>query len=305
MLSKNLSPKLRIHRQNLRMRPSSLPVATTLRAGSRWLDLRQPIVMGILNVTPDSFFAGSRTTDPVAVVNRARTMVAEGATILDVGGYSTRPGADDVPPAEEAARVVPAVAAVRQALPDVMLSVDTFRASVARAAVAAGANLVNDVSGGQLDAQMWETVADLQVPYVLMHSRGNPRTMQQMTTYGALMTEMVDFFQKRLYILSKMGIYDVVVDPGIGFAKNRAQNFELVRGLSAFRVLGRPLMLGISRKSFVYRTLGLSPEEALNGTTAMHAMALGQGAHILRVHDVRPAVQTVELFKCLGFDAGF
>ncbi len=281
------------------------PTATTLRTGSRWLDLRRPVVMGVLNVTPDSFFAGSRTTDPVVVVERARTMVAEGATMLDLGGYSTRPGADDISPDEEAARVVPAVAAVRQALPDVVLSVDTFRASVARAAVAAGANLVNDVSGGQLDAQMWEAVADLQVPYVLMHSRGNPRTMQQMTTYEELITEVVDFFQKKLYILSKMGIYDVVIDPGIGFAKTPAQNFELMRGLSAFRVLGRPLMIGVSRKSFVYRTLGLSPDEALNGTTAMHTMALTQGVQILRVHDVRPAIQTVELFKCVGFDSGF
>ena len=253
--------------------------------------------MGILNLTPDSFFAGSRVTSEADLLDRAGALLAAGAAVLDLGAYSTRPGAADVPAAEEMARLLPAVGALRRTFPDAFLSVDTFRAAVAEAAVAAGADLVNDVGGGTLDAEMWATVGRLRVPYVLMHLRGTPQTMAQHTDYaGDIVLELLRYFRDGLGALHAAGAVDVVVDPGFGFAKTAAQSHELLRRLPELGALGRPLLAGLSRKRMVYGPLGLTPETALNGTTALHVLALQGGAKLLRVHDVAEAQQVIRLF---------
>ncbi len=253
--------------------------------------------MGILNLTPDSFFAGSRVTSEADLLDRAGALLAAGAAVLDLGAYSTRPGAADVPAAEEMARLLPAVGALRRTFPDAFLSVDTFRAAVAEAAVAAGADLVNDVGGGTLDAEMWATVGRLRVPYVLMHLRGTPQTMAQHTDYaGDIVLELLRYFRDGLGALHTAGAVDVVVDPGFGFAKTAAQSHELLRRLPELGALGRPLLTGLSRKRMVYGPLGLTPETALNGTTALHVLALQGGAKLLRVHDVAEAQQVIRLF---------
>lgn len=268
----------------------------TLNLRGELLSLRQPLVMGILNATPDSFYAGSRI-GVKEVVSRAGQMLSEGAELLDVGGYSTRPGAEEVSSAEELDRVLPVVEAIVEAYPHARISVDTFRSSVARAAVEAGCVMVNDVSGGQLDEAMFDTVAELRVPYVLMHSRGNPKTMQQLTQYDHLLFELLDFLAERVRSLRQKGCTDVVIDPGFGFAKTRAQNFYLLRNLQEFRLLGCPILAGLSRKSMIWKTLSSSPEASLNGTTALNMLALSNGASILRVHDVAPAIEAVQLFS--------
>lgn len=256
--------------------------------------------MGILNVTPDSFFAGSRV-DLDQTVATAERMLAEGATFLDVGGYSTRPGATDISPAEEADRVLPAIEAILDSFPNALISVDTFRASVARQAVESGACLINDVAGGTLDADMFATVADLGVPYVLMHLRGTPQTMQSLATYENVITEVMDELAVRLAELRALGVKDVLLDPGFGFAKTIAQNFTLLSQLEAFQPFNEPLLVGLSRKTTIWKTLGISEEEALNGTTVLNTLALAKGSSILRVHDVREAVETVKLTQQLTF----
>ena len=253
--------------------------------------------MGILNLTPDSFFAGSRVSSARDLLSRAETMLAAGAAVLDLGAYSTRPGAEDISEAEETRRLLPAIKQLRQAFPHAFLSVDTFRAHVARAAVAAGADLVNDVGGGLLDPTMFATVGRLRVPYVLMHLRGTPQNMAQLTHYeDDLVLTLLRYFRDRLAALRHAGVVDVLLDPGFGFAKNAAQNHELLRRLPELRVLGLPLVAGLSRKKMVYGPLGLGPEAALNGTTALHMVALQGGAVILRAHDVAEARQTIQLF---------
>lgn len=255
--------------------------------------------MGILNVTPDSFFAGSRvemrgnlTTE---VVDRAGQMLREGATFLDIGGYSTRPGAPDISLAEEADRVLPAIEAILHAWPDALISVDTFRADVARQAVETGACMVNDVAGGTLDPDMFQTVAQLGVPYILMHLRGTPQTMQSLAKYDNVVTEVIDELGNQLAKLRALGHKDVILDPGFGFAKTPAHNFALLNELEAFRLFSEPLLVGVSRKSTIWRTLGITADEALNGTTVLNTVALLKGASILRVHDVREAVEAVTL----------
>jgi dihydropteroate synthase len=273
----------------------------------RLLDLRQPQIMGILNVTPDSFYPGSRLGDGATteLLRRAETMLAAGAAALDVGGYSSRPGADDIAPAEELRRLLPAIEALRRGFPAAFISVDTFRAAVATEAVAAGADLINDIGGGTLDADMLATVARLRVPYCLMHLRGNPQTMRGLTHYDEdLVLTILRFFRDQLEKLRQAnGGYppaDVLLDPGFGFAKNAPQNFELLRRLPELHVLGHALLVGLSRKAMVHKFLGLSPEAALNGTTALHMRALQGGARLLRVHDVAEARQVVRLSEMVG-----
>ncbi len=263
----------------------------------RLLDLRRPQVMGILNRTPDSFFAGSRVASEADLLARAGALLAAGAAVLDLGAYSTRPGAADVSAAEEMARLLPAVGALRRAFPAAFLSVDTFRAAVAEAAVEAGADLVNDVGGGTLDADMFATVGRLRVPYVLMHLRGTPQTMAQHTDYaGDLVLALLRFFRDGLGALRAAGAVDVVIDPGFGFAKTAAQSHELLRRLPELGALGLPVLAGLSRKKMVYGPLGLTPETALNGTTALHMLALQGGARLLRAHDAAEAMQVIRLF---------
>ncbi len=271
--------------------------ALTLNVGGQLVDLSQPAVMGILNVTPDSFYAGSRVAHLDEVVHRAGEMLEQGATFLDVGGYSTRPGAEDISPAEELGRVVPAIRAVRKAFPEALVSVDTFRAAVARAAVEAGAVLVNDISGGTLDAEMFPTVAALQIPYVLMHLRGTPQTMTSYTQYEDLPREIFGYFVQKVFALRQLGVKDIVLDLGFGFAKTPDQNFQLLRHWNYFEPLGLPVLAGLSRKSMIYKKLGIPVAEALNGTTVLNTIALTKGAAILRVHDVKEAVQAVRLYR--------
>ncbi|GAA4414148.1 dihydropteroate synthase [Nibrella viscosa] len=271
----------------------------TLNCRGKLVDLRPAAVMGILNLTPDSFYSGSRVITAEQAVVTAERMLAEGATFLDVGGYSTRPGAADISAGEEADRVLPVIEAILDRFPDALLSVDTFRASVARQAVEAGACLVNDVSGGGLDPAMFQTVAELGVPYVLMHMRGTPQTMAQLTQYQDVVTDVIDELQTPLAALRALGQTDIVLDPGFGFAKVPTQNFQLLNHLEAFQVFDEPLLVGLSRKSTIWRTLNITPEEALNGTTVLNTVALLKGASILRVHDVKEAVEAVRLLQQL------
>lgn len=257
----------------------------------------QPLVMGILNITPDSFYEGSRIADAGSedLVSRAGDLIGQGASIIDIGGYSTRPGAGEIGAAEELERVIPAIASVRRHFPHAIISVDTFRAEVAKAAVHTGAHIINDVSGGNLDPEMFETVAALKVPYVLMHMRGTPQTMGGLTHYEHFPADIIRELQEKLVKLRKLGAADIIIDPGFGFAKTPARNFELLATLTAFQQLECPVLVGVSRKSTIYNTLGISPEEALNGTTVLNTIALMNGAHILRVHDAAEARQAVIL----------
>ena len=271
----------------------------TLNCKGRLIDLSTPRVMGILNRTPDSFYDGGRTNTTLEVLDRAGHMLEAGATFLDVGGYSTRPGAKDISVAEELDRVLPAIEAILRNYPDALVSVDTFRAEVARRAVEAGAALVNDISAGLLDEQMLNTVAQLQVPYIMMHIKGSPQDMQNRTDYNDLVGEVLYQLSERIRAARAVGINDLVCDPGFGFAKTRQQNFELLRHLDEFRLLECPLLVGVSRKSMIYKTLDSTPDNALNGSTFLHGFALQAGAHILRVHDVTEAVECVRLWEAL------
>lgn len=269
----------------------------TLNCKGKLLVIDTPLVMGILNTTPDSFFGESRVSTTDAVLRKAGAMITEGAAVLDIGGQSTRPGSERVPEEEEAERVLPAVEAVHKHFPEQIISVDTFYSSVAKGAVAAGASMVNDVSAGSIDEAMMETVASLGVPYVLMHMQGDPQTMQKAPAYNDVVSEVFDALSFKLAELTKAGIKDVIVDPGFGFGKTIEHNFTLLRQLSYFNELERPLMVGLSRKGTVYKTLNVSAEEALNGTTVLHTLALLNGASVLRVHDVKAAMQAVALVK--------
>lgn len=268
----------------------------TLNAGGKLIDLSLPKVMGIINTTPDSFFAASRKQDKSDAVFMAGKMLSEGADFLDIGAYSSRPGASDISPQEEAERLIPVVEAVAKAFPDAVLSVDTFRASVAEAAIKAGAHIINDISGGSLDQEMFATVARLQVPYILMHLKGTPQNMAQQAQYEDVFAEVFDYFLEKVYRLKELHVHDVILDPGFGFAKTRGQSFELLRKMAGFDVLKLPVLTGISRKGMIYKTLDGTAENALNGTTVLNTMALMNGASILRVHDVKEAVEAVKLF---------
>ncbi len=270
---------------------------TTLNCRGKLLSLDTPLVMGILNVTPDSFYPGSRLSSTEEAIERARVMLAEGADILDIGGYSTRPGAADISSQEEHDRLIPAIESIVREFPDVLLSVDTFRADVAEASINAGAAIINDVAGGTLDEKMFETVARLQVPYILMHMRGTPQTMQTMANYSDVTIEVLDELQQQVAKLTRLGVNDIILDPGFGFAKTTEHNFELLNRLEDLRILGLPILAGMSRKSMVYKTLGIDQADALTGTIVVNTIALMKGANILRVHDVKETKQAIELYK--------
>lgn len=251
--------------------------------------------MGILNITPDSFYSASRVTSENEILKQAEKMLAEGATFLDVGGYSSRPGAEDISMEEELSRSVDAVKIIAKEFPQAILSIDTFRAEVARQAILEGASMINDISAGELDKEMFALVSSLKVPYVAMHMRGTPQTMKSQTNYENLLKEVIDYFHKKIATLRQLGVRDIIIDPGFGFAKTIEQNFTLLNHLEYFKIIGRPLLVGLSRKSMIWKTLDIKQEEALNGTTALHMTALSKGAHILRTHDVREAVEAIQL----------
>lgn len=269
----------------------------TLNCKGRLLVIDKPIVMGIINVTTDSFYEGSRTFSISNALQAAEKMLAEGATILDIGGQSTRPQSEQISAQEEAERVLPVIGEIHKAFPSAFISVDTFYASVAKQAVKAGASIVNDISGGNMDDEMLSTVASLHVPFVCMHMKGTPQTMQQNPHYENVTREVLDFFIKKMEACRLAGIHDIIIDPGFGFGKTIAHNFELLKHLRTFEILEKPLLSGLSRKSTVYKTLHIKAEEALNGTTVLNTIALLNGTHILRVHDVREAVQAIELIE--------
>ena len=270
----------------------------SLNCRGRLLDLSTPVIMGILNLTPDSFYNGGRLTTVDDALRQAEKMLSAGAAILDLGGASTRPGATEVPETEEIKRVIPAIAAIINRFSETIISIDTWRAAVAREALNAGASLINDVSAGKSDAGMYPLLGMLkQTPYILMHMQGGPQTMQQNPVYGDVVQEVLDFFIAEVGKLRALGITDIVLDPGFGFGKTVAHNFQLLKNLHVFSaVTGLPVLAGISRKSMICKVLQVNPEHALNGTTALHMVALQQGAKILRVHDVREAREVIRLW---------
>lgn len=265
----------------------------TLNLRGRLLELREPQIMGILNVTPDSFFSESRTPDEEHIAQRVKQMMNDGADMIDIGGYSSRSGADDVSTEEEINRLRRGLRIIRKLYPDVPVSVDTFRADVARMCIEEeGADIINDISGGMMDRQMFRTVAQLHVPYIMMHMQGTPDSMQLAPHYDNLRQEVMLYFAERIDRLCQMGAKDIIVDPGFGFGKTMEHNYELMAHLEDFHVFGLPLLVGISRKSMIYKLLGGTPQTSLNGTTVLNTIALTKGAHILRVHDVKEAVET-------------
>jgi len=268
-----------------------------LNAGGKLIDLSTPRVMGIINITPDSFYEDSRRQGIESAIEKAGEMLKEGADFLDLGAYSSRPGADDISIQEETDRLLPVVEAIKKNFPQAILSIDTFRSNVAEAAVKAGAHIINDISGGQLDNDMFATVARLKVPYILMHMKGNPKTMNQLAVYENVFTEVYDYFAERYYQLKQLGVHDVILDPGFGFAKNPTQGYELMKRLPDFDMLGLPVLVGISRKKMIYGQLGITAANALNGTTALNTIALTKGASILRVHDVGAAVEAIKIWQ--------
>lgn len=269
----------------------------TLNCKGRLLVIDKPIVMGIINATPDSFYSDSRQLNTDAVLKKAEQMLKEGATILDIGGQSTRPGSEKLTAAEELKRLIAPIEAIYANFPDAFISIDTYYSLVAKEAVSSGASIVNDISAGSMDAEMISTVASLNVPYVLMHMQGTPQTMQQEPIYDNVTKEILDFFIQKTDEIRKAGLKDIIIDPGFGFGKTIQHNFELLRNLSVFKMLNSPVLLGISRKSFIYKTLSVSVEDSLNGTTALHSTGLLNGASILRVHDVKEAVETINLIS--------
>ena len=274
----------------------------TLNCRGKLLAARTPLVMGIINITPDSFYDGSRCDDADAVLRQTERMLNEGADIIDIGAQSTRPQSTLITVEEELSRLAGIVDVVTDKFPEAIFSIDTFYSKVAELCVAAGARMINDVSGGQMDGNMIRTAAKLHVPYVCMHMRGTPQTMQQLNEYDDVTKSVIDYFISKTEECTKAGINDVIIDPGFGFSKNIRQNFQLLNNLDKFKMLDRPMLVGLSRKSSVYKTLGVTAEEALNGTTVLNTVALMKGASILRVHDVKEAKECVTLYSHL---AGF
>ena len=271
----------------------------SIRLRNKLMDFTEPKIMGIINVTPDSFYGGSRVDSVSALLSKAEAMANEGVDVFDVGGYSTRPGAAEISVTEEIDRVSSSIEVLKKHFPEIPISIDTFRASVAKEAIYNGAEIINDISGGALDSAMFPLVAELQVPYILMHMRGNPKNMQEHTNYQNLLIDILFDLADKVKELRSSGVKDIIVDPGIGFAKNIDQNFELIKELKQFQILGCPILIGISRKSFIYKTLKITAEDSLNATTALHTFALLNGASILRVHDVKEANEVKELIQKL------
>jgi dihydropteroate synthase len=266
----------------------------------RLLDLTTPRVMGIINVTPDSFYKGSRVTGEKAILETARRMVDEGADILDVGGYSSRPHAEEISPEEEKKRVLPTINLISREFPEVIISVDTFRSGIAAEAVGKyGAHIINDISGGEGDKNMFGVVQALNVPYIMMHMQGNPGTMQDNPVYDDVVADILKWFSSRIVKLQSTGVKDIIIDPGFGFGKTIIHNFEILQRLGDFAITELPILVGVSRKSMIWKTLGITADEALNGTSVLHAIALQHGADILRVHDVREAKEAILLIEKL------
>lgn len=274
---------------------------STLNIKGELLSMEKPLVMGILNVTPDSFYEGSRMQTESSIKNRIETIINEGGDIIDIGGYSSRPDADDISADEEMKRLETALKIIMKDFPEAIVSVDTFRAEVARRCVEEfGVAIINDISGGDLDKDMFRTVAELHVPYILMHMRGTPQTMQQNTNYVNLTADIMTDLSAKVERLRMMGVHDIILDPGFGFSKTLDQNYELMRHLKDFELFDLPILVGISRKSMIYKLLGCTADETLNGTSVLNTFALLNGANILRVHDVKEAVETVRIYEMLS-----
>ncbi|MDO5969990.1 dihydropteroate synthase [Flavivirga aquimarina] len=271
----------------------------TINCKGKLIDLTTPKVMGILNITPDSFYDGGRHKNENDILKHVETMLNEGATFIDVGAYSSRPNADHVSEVDELKRILPIVNIILKEFPNALLSIDTFRSQITKQCIEAGAALINDISAGQLDSNMLQTVADLHVPYSMMHMRGTPQTMQQQTDYDDIIKEVLFYFSERIAAAKQLGIVDVIIDPGFGFSKTLEQNYELLNKLERFNIIEKPILAGISRKSMIYKTLETSPKEALNGTSVLNTIALQKNAAILRVHDVKEAMECIKLVESL------
>lgn len=263
------------------------------------IDLSTPKVMGILNITPDSFYDGGKNDTEQTVIDKVQKMLADGATFIDIGAYSSKPNAEFVSEAEELQRIIPIIKLLVKVFPEILISVDTFRSEVAKASIESGASIINDIASGNLDAKMMKTVAKYNVPYIMMHMKGDPKTMQSLTNYEDIIKEMLFYFSEKVNEARSLGINDLIIDPGFGFAKTLEQNFEVMNKLELFQMLDLPLLSGISRKSMIYKTLGTTPQESLNGTTFLNTISLMKGAKILRVHDVKEAVECVALYERL------
>ena len=273
----------------------------TINCKGQLIDLSQPKVMGILNVTPNSFFDGGKYNDANEILSQVKKMLNEGATFIDIGAYSSKPNAEFVTVEEEISRIVPVVELILYHYPEALLSRDTFRSEVAQACIESGAAIINDIAAGNLDDKMFEVVAKYNVPYIVMHMRGTPQTMQTLTSYDDIVKEMLFYFSEKIAKARGFGINDLVIDPGFGFAKTLDQNYEVLQKLDLFQMLDVPLLVGISRKSMIYKVLETTPNEALNGTTFLNTIGLTKGANILRVHDVKEAVECVKLYEKLNF----
>lgn len=272
----------------------------TLNCNGQLIDLASPKVMGIVNITPNSFYDGGKLTDEKSVMLQVEKMLTEGATFIDIGGYSSKPNAEFVSESEELERVIPVIKSIVKEFPNAVLSIDTFRSKVAKESVENGVAIINDISAGSLDENMMPTVAQLRVPFIMMHMKGTPQTMQTLTQYDDLLKEMLFYFSEKITLARSYGINDLIVDPGFGFAKTIKQNFELLKKLDLLQILELPLLVGVSRKSMIYKTLEIDATQALNGTTSLNTIALLKGAKILRVHDVREAVECVKLTQKLN-----
>ena len=272
----------------------------TINCKGTLLDLNSPKVMGILNITPDSFYDGGMYKDEISILNQTEKMLVDGASFIDVGAYSSRPGAAEVSEEEELKRIVPVIELLIKKFPDIIISVDTFRSKVAKETISLGAAIINDISGGNLDSKMYETIAKLKVPYILMHMAGTPKTMQNNPTYEDVTKDLIYFFSEKIDQLHRLNVSDIIIDVGFGFGKTIEHNFQLLRNMSLFQHLDKPILAGLSRKSMLYKTLDITAQEALNATTSANTIALLNGANILRVHDVKEAVEAVTLVNQLG-----
>lgn len=272
----------------------------TINIKGKIISLDQPLVMGILNITPDSFYDGGTNSTLENIISKTKKMIEDGADIIDIGGYSSRPGAIDISIEDELNRVIPVIQFLKNEIPEIIISIDTFRAEVAQKAIEAGAGIINDISAGELDNKMFETVANLQVPYIMMHMKGEPQNMQKQTAYDNLIGEMINYFVLKISKLKTLGVNDIIIDPGFGFAKTLDQNYEILKKLTYFKVLELPMLVGMSRKSMIFKLLDISPDKALNGTTVLNTVALQNGANIIRVHDVREAKETIRLMSKLN-----
>jgi dihydropteroate synthase len=274
-------------------------VKKTLNIRGMLYALDSPRIMGIVNLTPDSFYDKSRVQRDEEIVKRVEAMISEGADFIDLGGYSSRPGATHISEQEEWGRLQPAMKVILKNFPDALISVDTFRSSIARKAYEEGASIINDISGGQLDDRMFKTMSEIRIPYILMHMKGDPRTMNSMTTYDNLFKEMINYFESKIIELKASGVNDIILDPGFGFAKSLDQNYELLKNFTYFEVIGYPLLVGLSRKSMIFKELDVQPSEALNGTIILNTVSLLKRASILRVHDIKEAKEVVNLIAKL------